>query len=120
MFCPRTSSNMLKKIQERSLRVILDDGVNSFADMLGQNVDIAKHQLNIQVLMTELLKIMNNLALPITVNIFGPWINNFNFKNFHEIATERKYCQMWPANCNISLSPTVDTLFQALRKTRPH
>lgn len=43
---------MLKKIQERSLRVILDDGVNSFADMLGQNVDIAKHQLNIQVLMT--------------------------------------------------------------------
>ena len=52
MFCPRTSSNMLKKIQERSLRVILDDGVNSFAGMLGQNVDIAKHQLNIQVLMT--------------------------------------------------------------------
>ena len=33
---------------------------------------------------------MNNLALPIMVNIFDPCINNFNFKNFQEIATERK------------------------------
>ena len=33
---------------------------------------------------------MNNLALPIKVNIFDPCINNFNFKNFQEIATERK------------------------------
>ena len=81
---------MISKIHKRSLSLILDDEINSFADTLGKNVDITNHQRNIQVLMTELFKIMNNSAPPIMYNMFNPRVNNFNLRNFKEFATGKR------------------------------
>ena len=81
---------MINKIHEHLLRIILDDEISSFADMLGKNIDITNHQRNIQVLVTEPFKIMNNLAPPIMDNTFTPRLNNFNLRNFQDFATERK------------------------------
>lgn len=81
---------MISKIHKRSLSLILDDEINSFADTLGKNIDITNHQRNIQVLMTELFKIMNNSAPPIMYNMFNPRVNNFNLRNFKEFATGKR------------------------------
>lgn len=81
---------MISKIHKRSLSLILDDEINSFADTLGKNIDITNHQRNIQVLMTELFKIMNNSAPPIIYNMFNPRVNNFNLRNFKEFATGKR------------------------------
>ena len=81
---------MISKIHKRSLSLILDDEINSFADTLGKNIDIINHQRNIQVLMTELFKIMNNSAPPIMYNMFNPRVNNFNLRNFKEFATGKR------------------------------
>ena len=81
---------MISKIHKRSLSLILDDEINSFADTLGKNIDITNHQRNIQVLMTELFKIMNNSASPIMYNMFNPRVNNFNPRNFKEFATGKR------------------------------
>ena len=54
------------------------------ADMLVKNVDAINHQL------TELFKIMNNLAPPIMGNMFTPCGKKINLTNFQEFATERK------------------------------
>ena len=51
--------------------------------MRGKNIEITIHQRNVQFLMTELLKNMNNLSPP-------PRLNNFKRRNFQEFATERK------------------------------
>lgn len=81
---------MISKIHKRSLSLILDDEINSFADTLGKNIDITNHQRNIQVLMTELFKIMNNSAPPIMYNMFNPRVNNFNLRNFKEFSTGKR------------------------------
>ena len=81
---------MISKIHKRSLSLILDDEINSFADTLGKNINITNHQRNIQVLMTELFKIMNNSAPPIMYNMFNPRVNNFNPRNFKEFATGKR------------------------------
>lgn len=81
---------MISKIHKRSLSLILDNEINSFADTLGKNIDITNHQRNIQVLMTELFKIMNNSAPPIMYNMFNPRVNNFNLRNFKEFATGKR------------------------------
>ena len=87
MFCSRTSNNMINKIHERALRIILYDKTSSFADTLGKNVDITNHQRNVQVLMTELFKIMKIIQL---LNMFTLCVNNFNLRNFQELATKKK------------------------------
>ena len=68
---------------------MLDDEISSFADMLDKNLDITYHQWNIQVLMIELLKTMNDLALPII---------NSMVTNLQGFPAERQICQMWPGN----------------------
>ena len=64
------SNNMINKIHERSLRVILDDEISLFADLLVKNIVITNSQRNIQVLTTELFKMMNDLAPPVMDNLF--------------------------------------------------
>ena len=81
---------MISKIHKRLLSLILDNEINSFADTLGKNIDITNYQRNIQVLMTELFKIMNNSAPPIMYNMFNPRVNNFNLRNFKEFATGKR------------------------------
>ena len=91
MALSRIINVLFKNIQEHehSLRVILDDDSSSFRDILGKNIDITDHQWKIQVLITKLFKIRNNLAPLIMDNIFTPRENNFNLKNFLEFATEQ-------------------------------
>ena len=41
-------------------------------------------------LMSELFRIINNLAPPVMDNMFTSRVNNFDLRNFQEFATERK------------------------------
>ena len=89
MFCSRTS-NMINKLHERSLRIILNDYSSGFDILLGNNNDICNHHRNIQALLIEVFKIKNELAPPIMESISNQRFNTYNLKNFQEFATERK------------------------------
>ena len=62
MFCSRTSNNVINKIHERSLQVALDNNIGTFTELLAKSNDITNHHRNIQILMTEIFKIANNIA----------------------------------------------------------
>ena len=47
MFCSRTSNNMINKVHEKALRVILGDDLSDFKSLLLNNKDIYKHHKNI-------------------------------------------------------------------------
>ena len=57
--------------------------------MLSKNLGMINHHRNIQVSMTELCKIMDNLA-DLIMDMFTPRVKNFNLRNFQKFATERK------------------------------
>ena len=91
MFCSRTSNNMINKLHERSLRIILNDYSSDFNILLENNNDICNHHRNIQALLTEVFKIKNELASPIMESILNfKRFNTYNLRNFQELATERK------------------------------
>ena len=94
---------MINKKHKLSVRVNEDDEISSFADMQGKNLDVTSDQQNIEVLMTEFFKIMNNVIPSIMHNIVISRVNDFNLKNFQ---TERENCQMWPRNIKKSSSVT--------------
>ena len=70
MFCSRTSNNMIIRIHERAVRVILGDDLSGFESLLQNNKDICSHHKNTQRRMTEMLKVKNELAPSVMDSMF--------------------------------------------------
>ena len=58
MFSSQRSNNLINKVHERSLRLITNDENSSFETLLQNMNDITVHQRNLQILMTEVYKII--------------------------------------------------------------
>ena len=83
MFCPRSSSNLINKVQERALRITYNDQLTDFKSLLSNHNEITIHQRNLQVLNTELYKIINHIAPPMMSSLFeiGENTNNKIFSS---------------------------------------
>ena len=57
MFCSRTPNNMINRVHERTLRVILGENLSDFESLLQNNRDIRSHHKNTKSLIIEILKI---------------------------------------------------------------
>ena len=60
MFCSRQSNNLINKVHERSLRLTYRDETKDFRQILTEQNEITIHQRDLQVLMTEVYKIVNS------------------------------------------------------------
>ena len=80
MFCSRTSNNMINKLHERSLRIILNDYSREFNILLENNNDICNHHRNIQALLIEVFKMKNELAPSIMESIFNKRFDAYTLK----------------------------------------
>ena len=56
IFCPRRSSNLINKVQERALRITYNDQLTDFKSLLSNHNETTIHQSNLQVLITEIMK----------------------------------------------------------------
>ena len=90
MFCSRQSNNLINKAQERVLRLTYRDETKDFQQILREQNEITIHQGNLQVLMTEVNKIVNSIASPIMNSLFQFRYNTSNIRNFQEIYTENR------------------------------
>ena len=61
MHCQRKCNNLINKIQERALRIAYNDYVSDFKTLLENDNSITIHQRNIQALLVEIYKTLNNL-----------------------------------------------------------
>ena len=85
MFCSRTSNNMMNRLHERSLRIILNDysiyillNLHTFNILLENNNDISNYDRNIQALLTEVFKTKNEVDPPIMESILNERFNTYN------------------------------------------
>ena len=90
MFSSRRSNDLINKVHERSLRLITNDENSSFETLLQNINDITVHQRNLQILMTEVYKIIKGEAPAIMKNLFIFRENIHNIRNFQIIANETK------------------------------
>ena len=90
MFSSRRSENLINKVHERALRLITNDENSSFETLLQNINDITVHQRNLQILMTEVYKIIKGEAPAIMKNLFTFRENIHNIRNFQIIANENK------------------------------
>ena len=90
MFCSRTSNNMINRVHQRALRVILGDDLSDFESLLQNNRDVRSHHKIILSLMIEMFKIKNESAPPIMDSMFERRNEPYNLRNFQEFLTEKK------------------------------
>ena len=87
MFC---SNNMINKVHERTIKVLLNDHESDFETLLQINNEVSNHNRNIQALLIEIFKIKKGFASPIKGSILKGRNNTYNVRNFQEFETERE------------------------------
>ena len=90
MFCPRRSNNIINKVQERALRIPYNDQLTDFKSLLSNHNEITLHQRNLQVLMTEIYKIISHIAPPIMSSLFEVRENTDNSRCFQVLSNENR------------------------------
>ena len=81
---------MINKIQERTLRIVLNDHISDFETMLRNINRITIHHRNIQTLMIELFKIKYDLAPPIMDFLLNRRTICYNVRDLQEFQSEKK------------------------------
>ena len=90
MFCPRRSSNLINKVKERALRLTYNVQLTNFKSLLSNHNELTIHQRNMQILMTEIYKIINHIALPIMSSLFEIRENIHNTRYFQVLSNESR------------------------------
>ena len=90
MFSSRKTNTLITRIHERPIRIVSGDNESNFENLLQKSKEITIHQRNLQVLMTELFKIINGYVPLIMDNFFIFRENTCNLRNFQIILNENK------------------------------
>ena len=82
MFSSRRSNNLINRIHERSLSTVYNDRSSTFQELLKRNRSVSIHRNNIQILTTEVFKVVNNTCPPIMKTLFDFGKTNTALENF--------------------------------------
>ena len=81
MFHSRKLNNRITNIHERALRIFHRDCESPFQQLLKQNKSVSIHQINLQILATEIFKAKNGLNTVIMEDVFNFKSLAYNFRN---------------------------------------
>ena len=71
MFCGKMSDNHIVKTHYRTLRAIYDTQTQSYEELLHLSGKKEIHSQNLQILMVEVYKCLNNVSPPLTWDYFN-------------------------------------------------
>ena len=63
------------------MKIVYNDHFSSFEELLSKDKSVTVHQRNLQMLATEMYKILNGLSPDIMQEIFGTKSNYYNNRN---------------------------------------
>ena len=84
----KSNKERVNNVQERALHITYNDQLTNFKSLLLNHNEITIHQRNLQVLMTEIYEIINQIALPIMSSLFEIRENTHNTRYFQVLSNE--------------------------------
>ena len=100
MLSSRKSNHLINKIHDESLRTVYNDTGNfykNFQEHLQLSKGATVHHSNIQILTTEVYKIVNGICPLIMKKLFSFRKTKYNLRNFQEMK-QYKNCSLWFLN----------------------
>ena len=94
-YCPlvwmchgRTLNNRINQLHKRALKIVYNDHHSSFEELLEKDKSISVHQKNLQILVTEIYKVKNNISPKIMSKVFEFQENlNYNLRSGTNLVT---------------------------------
>ena len=80
----RTNNNKINSLHERCFIIVYNDKQSSFNELLEKDGSVSIHMRNIQILATEMYKLVNNLSPPIMNRVFK--LNSNSRYNLRQIS----------------------------------
>ena len=81
MFCGKMSDNVIMKTHYRTLRATYNTQTRSYEELLDLSGNKKIHTQNLQILMVEVYKCLNNISPPSTWDYFKQKNNPYNLRN---------------------------------------
>ena len=81
MFHSRRINHEINKLRERALRIVYKDHFSSFEELLPKDRCVTIHKRNLQILATEMYKILNGLSPDILQETFETKSNYYSTRN---------------------------------------
>ena len=89
MFCDRQTNNRVNRIHEKSLRLAYDDYESNFQSPLETDNSTSIHDKNLQLLLTEIFKTINNLNPCFMKEIFTERNSGYNLRNISQMSLSK-------------------------------
>ena len=107
MFYSRSLNNKINYLHERGLRITYGDRSSSFENLLKKDNSVSIHHRNIQVLVTEMFKVKNNIAPEIMKELFASKMSSYDLRNNNSFK-RRRVNSVWHGTESVSyLGPKI-------------
>ena len=87
----RALNTRINKIPERALRIVYDNYISPFEDLLEKSGSISIHHRNLQLLAIEIYKTLRDLLPSFMSELFKPSDKKYNLRNCNSLASHN--CQ---------------------------
>ena len=79
-------NNRINRLHERCLRIVYNDSVSAFEELLDKDRSVLVHVKYIKTLAIEMFKLSNKLTVPLMNEIFVKRNNTYNLRKPSEIV----------------------------------
>ena len=86
----RTIHSLINNIHERALRIVYNDNISSFAQLLDKLGSVSIHNRNLQSLAIEVYKALNNSSSPLMSDLIKLKETTYNLRNASALVSTNK------------------------------
>ena len=87
MFHGRKANNRINHLHERALRIVYNDNISSFDELLRRDDSCSIHHKNLKHFAIELYKVQNNLSTPIMNELFEFRDISYQLRNRNDFSS---------------------------------
>ena len=113
-YCPliwmchsRSLNSQINKIHERALRIVHNDSISSFEQLLKSSGAIRIHHRNLQFLAIEIYKALNNLSSPLMSELFQVKDLTYNLRKGDILVTRNVKTKNYGTDSISYLAPKI-------------